>query len=338
MKFLDGLGLKAIKTLGVVVVLILTSAGALLSVQPLIVSINERTAAAAAAEAEKQQIQSDLNRYAALSDFVPQMNATANTLAEKFPEETGTQDFIEQVYDAAEATNIAANQVRGINPSTPVPIAATSGQSGDSICSELETGEFAKIVPDPQQNIKSPDGGAKHFVVCFEEYVEKVDREAFYNAAVNNPARQCDFKLDVKEGTLFYLEVTKCENPNLLPALKEESVTVEEDTTKYPEEAIIGEIASSLQQIGFTILLDPNISISQITTFIENIYRLDRAVSIISVSVGSSGNSGATVVRGFIYSHTKPLTADEFIAQQQSSGGSETDETTNGEEPAEVEE
>jgi len=333
MKFLDGLSLRGIKLLGIGIILVLISVGALLSVQPLVISINERSAEAAAIEERKAQIQSDLNRYSALQEFVPQMDSTTEYLSSKFPPLAATQDFIEEVYDAADATNIAANQIRGINSSTGTPIVATSGQSGEAICSSIEPGEFAKIFPDPQQNIKTPDGSKKHYIVCFEDEVVEIGRGAFYNSASANAARQCEFNTDVKEGTLFYLEATKCTEGNLIPALKAETITIEDDEDSYPTEDIIGEVATSISQIPFTILLDSNIQMQQLTAFVENIYRLDRAVSITSVTVGGGGNSGATVIKGYIYTHTKPISSSEFIEQQaasteESSGEIEPNEET----------
>lgn len=328
MKFLEGMSLRTIRFLGIALVLLTVAIGALVSVQPLILAINERAAEAASIQAEKEKIQSDFNRYSALQEYVPQMDTTTEFLSTKFPPAVDSFGFIEQIYDAAEATGIAANQIRNITQDKEVPIVDPSGgQNLNSICSSLPENIFARMVPDPEQKIKDPEGKNQLYVLCFSQNVTRFDSDAFYNAAVVNPARKCAFNLDAKEGRAFILAVGGCEEGNVVPGIKPETITIEDDTTLYPAEPIIAEIVASLKEVGFTILLDPNIQIPQLNAFIENLYRMDISVSVTRISLGSSSGGGTIVINGFTYTHDKPITAEEFIAAQAAQAAQPSDNT-----------
>jgi hypothetical protein len=336
-KFLEGINLRTIRLMGIGGMLVVAAVGALLSIQPLIISINERNAEAAAIEAEKELIQSDFNRYSALQEFIPQMDATTEFLSRKFPAEVNSQGFIEQAYNAAEATGISANQIRGINTTDAIPIIDTSGSTPEAICANMEPGSFAKMVPDPQQDVKDPQRRTYYYVVCFEEDIDGTANNTFYNATSNNPARTCNFKLDGNEGRVFILTIGGCEEgKNVLPGINAETIRMPDTTEKFPKSSILAEVLGSVAKSNFTISVDSNIQIEQLTAFIENLYRMDMAVSIISVTVGSNtgGSGSSTVIRGLFYSHVKPITASEFIAAQAQASTEQTapaEETQNSE-------
>ena len=349
MKFLEGINIKTIRLMGIGGILVVAAIGAMLSIQPLIISINERNAEAAAIQAEKELIQSDFNRYSALQEFIPQMDATTEFLSKKFPAAVDSQGFIEQAYNAAEATGISANQIRGINSTDAIPIVETTGSTPEAICATIEPGAFAKIVPDPQQDVKDPERKTYYYIVCFEEDIAGTANNTFYNATSNNPARTCSFKLDGKEGRVFTLTVGGCEEgKNVLPGINAETIRVPDSTEKFPKSSILAQVSGAVAKSNFTISIDSNIQIEQLTAFIENLYRMDMAVSLISVTVGSSSGGGgsATVIRGLFYSHVKPVTASEFIAAQAASseeagtqpeGETVEEETSETTEPANTE-
>jgi hypothetical protein len=307
MKFLEGIPIKTLKLTGIAFTVIIAIFGAIISVQPLLLSYNQRAAETDAVNAQKEQIQSNLTRYASLQEYTKELNDATDFLVTKFPPTAESQAFIEQVYLAAEATGITSNQIRGINPSTPTQIVVSSGQSGEAVCASLKEGDVLKIYPDPQQSLKAGDSKNRYYVLCFEDYITRTG--GFYNAATVNAARQCSFKTDVNEGTIFYLEVSGCTEGAIVPAVSAESMTVRDSRIKIPAVDVIAEVNSSLAQIGFTISLDSSISVQQLTFFINNLYKIDRAVSIISIN---SQGGNAITIRGFIYSHTKPTTLEDF--------------------------
>jgi hypothetical protein len=332
MKFLEGIPLKTLKTMSIAFTIILVILGGLVSVQPLVSSFNQRATETDAVEGQKALIESNLERYASLQDYVTELNAVTEYLVKKFPPSAESQSFIEQVYLAAEATGITSNQIIGINPSTPTQIVVSSGQSGEAICAQLEEGDEVKIFPDPQQAAKAGDSKNRYYVVCTEDFITRGGD--FYNAATVNAARQCSFRTDVEEGNIFYLEVSGCTEGAIVPAVYAETMTVRDSRIKVPTVDVIAEVDSSLAQIGFTISLDTSINVQQLTSFINNLYKIDRAVSIISIN--SQGGNGI-IIRGSIYSHTKPTTLEEFGAVQQNNNteGQSPDSNISPETPVE---
>lgn len=310
MKFLEGIPFKTLKVMGIALTLIMATLGAIISIQPLVLSYNQRAAEAEAVRIQKENIEANLNRYAALQQYISELDSTTEFLVSKFPPIADPQNFIEQVYLAAEATGITANQIVGINASTPTQVAATSGSSGEAVCSVLQPGDVLKIVPDPQQALKAGDSGNRYYVLCFEDYVTRIGNNSFYNAATSNAARQCRFRTDVREGSILYLEVSACQDGVLIPAVAAETITVRDSRTRIPPVDVLAEVESALAQIGFTIRLDSRISVDQLAVFVNNMYKLDRAVTVMSVQKNEGNN--ATVIRGFIYSHSKPTTLSEF--------------------------
>lgn len=307
MKFLEGIPIKTLKLTGIAFTVIIAIFGAIISIQPLLLSYNQRVAETESVDAQKEQIESNLARYASLQDYTQELNNTTDFLVNKFPPTAESQAFIEQVYLAAEATGITSNQIRGINPSPPTQIVVSSGQSGEAVCAGLEEGDVLKIYPDPQQSLKAGDSKNRYYVLCFEDYITKTG--GFYNAATVNAARQCSFKTDVEEGNIIYLEVSGCTEGAIVPAVAADSITVQDNRIKIPAVDVIAEVNSSLAQIGFTISLDTSINFQQLTFFVNNLYKIDRAVSIISIN---SQGGNAITIRGFIYSHTKPTTLEDF--------------------------
>lgn len=315
--------------MGIALTLIMATLGAVISIQPLVLSYNQRAAEAEAVRVQKENIEANLNRYAALQQYITELDRTTDFLVQKFPPIADPQNFIEQIYLAAEATGITANQITGINASTPTQVAATSGSSGEAVCSVLQPGDVLRIVPDPQQALKAGDTRNRYYVLCFEDYVTRVANNAFYNAATSNAARQCRFRTDVREGNIIYLEVSACQDGTLIPAVAAETITIRDSRTRIPPVDVLGEVESALAQIGFTIRLDPRISIDQLAVFVNNLYKLDRAVTIMSVQKSSGNNS--TIIRGFIYSHSKPTTLSEFGQNNEEDSPPPDNET--GEEP-----
>lgn len=293
--------------MGIAFTVIIAILGAIISIQPLLISYNQRAAETESVNQQKEQIQSNLTRYASLQEYTNELNEATDFLVSKFPPTAESQAFIEQVYLAAEATGITSNQILGINPSTPTQIVVSSGQSGEAVCSGLKEGDVLKIFPDPQQSLKAGDTKNRYYVLCFEDYITKAS--GFYNAATVNAARQCKFKTDVDEGSILYLEVSDCTEGAIVPAVAAESITVRDSRIKIPAVDVIAEVNSSLAQIGFTVSLDTSISVQQLTSFINNLYKIDRAVSIISIN---SQGGNAITIRGSIYSHTKPTTLEDF--------------------------
>lgn len=307
MKFLEGISYKTLKTMGISLLLIVATLGIMVSVQPLLVAHNQRTAEAEAVRIQKETIEANLERYASLQEYVTELNETTDFLVAKFPPIADPQNFIEQVYLAAEATGITANQITGINASTPTQVAVTGGTSGEAVCSVLEPGDVLRIVPDPQQALKAGNSRNKYYVLCFEDYVTRISNNSFYNAATTNAARQCNFSTDVREGTIIYLEVSRCEEGVVVPAVAAETVTIRDSRTRIPPVDTIGNVETALAQIGFTITLNPQINVNQLAVFVNNLYKMDRAVTIISIQKGSSN---ATTIKGFIYSHSSPTRLD----------------------------
>lgn len=311
-KVLLQLNEKTIKTLGVLLGLGLIILGLFVSVSPIQNNIQKTTSDIAKLNAQKAQIVNNIDRYSAIRDFDKELDLTSNYLSNSFPENSGVPELINDISDAAVASGMSPSSVANVTVGTPTQIVEPLGESGGAICANIvKPGDFAKIIPD----IKNSTPESTIYIMCTEEAIKGVGSGSFYNAATEDAARTCIFSPDLKEGKEFYIKVTKCGSGAVLPALRPASVQPIGGGERVPAKPILSDVVGEVAQMQLTITIDSGVDINTIASFVNNLYNMNRAVTVSSIKTGVSADrekTTYTVISGYVYSHTKTITADSL--------------------------
>ena len=302
---------KSIKILGGLIAVALIIFGFFLSVSPIVNSVEENTAEINKLNAQKQQILNNIERYSSLEKFDKELDATASFLNDKFPEGSNVPDLISDISEAAVKSGMSSSTIANVTVGTPTQIVEPLGEAGDAVCTALKPGDFGIIIPD----IKNSTDEKKIYIFCTEEPVKGVTGSAFYNAAKENAARTCTFSPDLKEGNKFYISVNKCGAGAVVPALKPASIQPIGGGEKVPNKPIIAIAQGEVAQMPLTITIDSGVDVATIGSFVNNLYDMRRAITINTIKTGVSQDrekATYTVITGFVYSHTKQITADEL--------------------------
>lgn len=317
-KILLQLNEKTIKVLAVLLGIVIIVVGLMVSVSPILGSIQKNAAAIAKLDAQKNQIESNITRYSSLEKYSKELDVTAAYLNDKFPESSNVPDLISDIANAAQKAGMDKNNVANVTVGTPTQIVEPLGQSGEAVCTALKPGDFAIIIPD----IKNSTPDNKIYIMCTEEAIKGLGPNAFYNAATDNAARTCVFAPDIAQGTKFFISVKKCGSGTILPALRESSVQPVSGGQRVPSKPIIALVQGEVAQMSLTITIDSGVGIETIDSFVNNLYGMRRAITINTIKTGVSADRDKTtytVITGFVYSHTKTVTAKELESSKTSS-------------------
>lgn len=314
-KVLLQLNEKTLKTLGFLVATLIVIVGLFISVSPIKNNIEKTTTEVNKLNAQKAQIIDNIKKYSAIRDFDKELDLTSLYLSKSFPETSGVPELITDISGAANAAGMPTSKVANVTVGTPTQIVEPLGEAGSAICNNIvKPGDFAKIIPD----IKNSTAEATVYIMCTEEPIKGVGTNSFYNAATKDAARTCIFNPDLKEGKEFYVKVTKCGSGAVLPALKPGSVQPISGGERVPAKPILAEITGQVAQMQLTITVDSGVDINTIANFVNNLYNMNRTVSISSIKTGVSADrekTTYTVISGYVYSHTKTITADSLTQQ-----------------------
>lgn len=316
-KILLQLSEKSIKILGGFIAFALILIGLVVSVTPIVNNMQANTANINKLSAQKAQIVNNIERYSSLQEYSKELDATAVYLKNKFPEGSNVPDLISDISSAATKAGIESNKIANVTVGTPTQIVEPLGEAGDTICTALKPGDFAIIIPD----IKNSTAEKKIYIMCSEEALKNVNAQAFYNAATEKAARTCQFKPDLSEGKKFFISVEKCGTGTVLPALRAGSVQPIAGGERIPAKPILAIIQGEVAQMPLTITVDSGVGVDAIANFVTNLYDMRRAISINTIKTGVSADrekTTYTVITGFVYSHTKTITADELNKTQES--------------------
>lgn len=307
--FLLKLDSKTIRNLGVMLVAGLTVLGILVSATPIINSINARNIETAKLNNEYTQLSGKIQEYSAMKGQNDQLDATSQFLMNKFPEASDVPGLLTSINKVAGEVGLNVNLVNNITVGVPTQVVEPLGITGDAVCGSLTPGEFAKIIPD----LKNSTAEEKVYVMCSEKPIKELGRSAIYNAATENPARQCKFTPDAGSGTLFYITVSCEPGGNILPALRAGSINIDGEVGKFPARNILAQVTGQVAQMSVTISLDNTVDVNVLSKFISGLYGMDRAISITSIKVGMTNDRNGvayTVISGYVYSHTAIITGD----------------------------
>lgn len=307
---------KSIKSLGGFVIVALTIVGIFVSASPIINSVNTGNAETAKLSGQKTQIISSISRYSELKKYNTELDRTSDYLLNKFPEAANVPTLIDDISTAAANAGMGAQAISNISVGTPTQIVEPLGEAGDAVCGTVTPGDFARIIPD----LKNSTAEKRVYILCAEESIKNLTGNVLYNAATNNAARSCRFSPDSQSGTKFYITVTNCTAGGaLLPALKASSVNIESKGGRFPAKPVLADVSGQVAQMQVSISVGGGVSVGVIAKFINNLYGIDRAFTVSSVKYGitSEGTSG-TVITGFVYSHTRVLTAEDLASTSNS--------------------
>lgn len=311
-KVLLQLNEKTLKTLGAVIALVIIVIGLFVSVSPIKNNIEKTTSEVNKLNAQKAQIVDNIKKYSAIRDFDNELDLTSVYLANSFPETSGVPELINDISVAATASGMTKSDIANVTVGTPTQIVEPLGESGGAICNSLvKPGDFAKIIPD----IKNSTPEATIYIMCTEEPIKGISANSFYNAATKDAARTCLFNPDLKEGKEFYIKVEKCGSGAVLPALRPASVQPLAGGERIPAKPILSEISGQVAQMQLTITVSSGVDINTISSFVNNLYNMNRVVSISTIKTGVSADrekTTYTVISGYVYSHTKTITADSL--------------------------
>lgn len=314
-KILLQLNEKTLKTLGMLLGAGLIILGLFVSVSPIQANIAKTTSEIAKLNAQKAQIVDNIDRYSAIRDFDKELDLTSVFLSNSFPETSGVPELINDISEAATSAGMSASSVTNVTVGTPTQIVEPLGESGNAICNNIvKPGDFAKIIPD----IKNSTPESTIYIMCTEEPIKGIASGSFYNAATEDAARTCIFSPDLKEGKEFYIKVEKCGSGAVLPALKPNSVQPIAGGERVPLKPILSDVVGEVAQMQLTITIDSGVDINTIAGFVNNLYNMNRAVTISSIKTGVSADrekTTYTVISGYVYSHTKTITADSISEQ-----------------------
>lgn len=314
-KVLLQLNEKTLKTIGFAVAALIVIVGLFVSVSPIKNNIEKTTYEVNKLNAQKAQIVDNIKKYSSIRDFDKELDITSLFLSKTFPETSGVPELITDISNAANNAGMPTSKVANVTVGTPTQIVEPLGEAGSAICNSLvKPGDFARIIPD----IKNSTPDATIYIMCTEEPIRNVTNAAFYNAATKDAARACIFTPDLREGNEFYIKVTKCGSGAVLPALKTASVQLITGGPKLPAKPILAEIVGQVAQMQLTITVDSGVDINTIASFVNNLYSMNRVVTISSIKTGVSADrekTTYTVISGYVYSHTKTITADSLTQQ-----------------------
>lgn len=302
---------KSIKILGGLLALTLIFFGFMAAVSPILGSVDKNTAEINKLNAQKQQILQNIERYSSLEKFDKELDATSVFLNDKFPEGSNVPDLISDISSAAVDAGMDSSTIANVTVGTPTQIVEPLGEAGDAVCTSLKPGDFGIIIPD----IKNSTDEKKIYIFCTEENIKGVSPTVFYNAAKDNAARTCNFKPDLKEGNKFFVSVEGCGPGAVVPALKPSSVQPIGGGERIPSKPIIALAQGQVAQMPLTITIDSGVDVTTIGSFVNNLYDMRRAITISTIKTGVSQDrekATYTVITGFVYSHTKQITADEL--------------------------
>ena len=318
-KILLQLNEKTIKILAILLGIVIVIVGLMISVSPIVGSIQKNASEINKLSVQKAQIESNIKRYSSLEKYKDALDITAVYLNDKFPESSNVPDLISDIANAAQKSGMDKNNVANVTVGTPTQIVEPLGQSGEAVCTSLKPGDFAIMIPD----IKNSTPENKIYIMCTEEPVKGLTPNAFYNAATENAARTCIFSPDLAQGTKFFISVKKCGTGTILPALRPESVQPIAGGQRVPAKPIIALVQGEVAQMSLTITIDSGVGIDTIDAFVNNLYGMRRAITISSIKTGVSADRDKTtytVITGFVYSHTKTVTAKELENSNTGSG------------------
>jgi hypothetical protein len=306
--FLLQLNNKTLKNLGIMVLGGVVIVGLFLSASPIIKSNNERNIETSRLNNELAQTTAKIGEYSAMKGQKEALDSTSQYLMDKFPEASDVPGLLQDINAAAIKIGLSPNFVNNITVGTPTQVVEPLGVGGESVCNSLTPGEFAKIIPD----LKNSTVDSKIYIMCTEKPIEKLGNGAFYNAATDNAARNCKFGSDAASGQLFYIKV-ECDFGTVLPALSASSVNVTGEVGRFPARNILAQVTGEVAQMQVTISLDSSVNINLVSKFVNELYGMQRALSISSVKVGMSNDRNGvayTVINGYAYSHTAIISGD----------------------------
>lgn len=315
-KVLLQLNEKSLYVMGIAILAVITIMGVMLSLSPIVAASQTRAAETAKLEAQKLQTVSNVEKYTTLEKYEKELDKTADILSYRFPDTSDVPGVINDISKAAVDSGMDPALISNITVSQGTQIVEPLGESGENICGAIKPGEFGKILPDP----KNSTAETKIYVFCTETPITNLESAGFYNAATKDAARNCKFKSDAKEGTEFVITVTDCSTGIVMPALK--AGAAKSNGMPAPAKPILANIEGQVAQMAIVITIGNGATTDQIASFVNNLYGMNRAITISSVKVGVSqgrGEEAVSTISGFIYSHTKVVKASDISSAESGS-------------------
>jgi len=319
-KILLQLSEKSIKTLGTMIIFALIAVGAFASASPILGYIQTGNDETIKLNNQKTQITSSIARYSELKKYNTELDNVSEYLITKFPEASEVPSLIDDIAKAASDAGMGGDAISTVNVGTPTQVVEPLGEAGEALCSQLQPGDFARIIPD----IKNSTAENRVYIMCSEEPIKTLSSSMFYNAATENAARGCNFSPDEQSGSKFFITVKGCNAGTILPALKANSVNLTTVGGKFPAKPILAEVTGQVAQMQISISVSSGVPIDVIAKFINNLYLANRAMSISSIKYGitTEGTSGTTIT-GFVFSHTRVLTAEDIATANSNNASTE---------------